>query len=153
MAEFQRVSALKQWVIGSLESDTGSEYLFGFDPEQGLMWLERPGHEYSSSDLIWKQAESYIRTSALMGNGPIELLPEYDEDEQSYTVPVAVSSNGDERPKTVTKSVMGTPSRDFLVPQPGDPRIVGDLSVEGEDYSEDDIAAQAAEFLMNLGEE
>lgn len=145
---FQQVSQLRNWIIGSLKSETGSEYLFGYDPELGLMWLERPGHEYSSSDQVWKEAEKYIRTSSLVAPA----VEEWKE-EQPPTAEVTMAST-DGRPKTVTKSVAGGVDSDL--PQPGDHRIVGDLEPAGPndvDYGDEDIAGQAAEFLKNLGEE
>lgn len=145
---FERVVAQKQWVIGSLESDTGSEYLFGYDPKQGLMWLERPGHEYASSDPVWVEAEGFIAERLGM----------------AAPVPAFVPQVEAERPETVTRSAVATPSptvtRSVAVdgwedpyPMEGDPRIVGDHSTSGVDYSDDDIAAQAEQFLQGLGEE
>lgn len=150
---FQRVSTLKQWMIGSIESDVGSEYLFGFDPAAGLMWLERAGVEYGPQDADWARADAFIRQSSLgvasVGDLMSEGAPPTDPEEQ-YVVQMASS---EERPRTVTKSVMGAPGiSDDSLPRTGDPRIVGDFSSDGTDYSEDDIAAQAAEFLLNLGE-
>lgn len=158
MTEFRKASAHKKWVIGSLESDTGSEYLFGFDPEKTLMWLERPGHKYTSSDKVWGEAEAYIRASALGGSGPVTITSEDPDTGEQYveeqaTVQVAAASS-DERPKRVTRSVMGSPEGfgDYGKIKPGDPRIVGDFSEDGVDYSDDNVAAQAAEFLANLGD-
>jgi hypothetical protein len=152
MAEFQRVSALKRWVIGSLVSDTGSEFLFGFDPAQGLMWLERPGHEYSSADPVWNQAEAYIRTSGVAVEDPT-----YSEREDHQAVLFEAASiqesSGEERPRTVTRSTTSVGIESGL-PVSEDPRIVEPLSDAGNmEASDEDIAVQAAQFLANLGEE
>lgn len=152
---FQRVTKFKSWVIGSIVSDTGSEYLFGFDPEKGLKWLERSGIEYSPLDEVWRDAENYIRNAGVMGqtitSAPSVDLSEISENyEEADMAVVMADSHSDERPKTVTRSVAG--DTDFAVAQPGDPRIVGDTS-PGRDVADDDIAAQATAFLQNLGEE
>lgn len=147
---FKRVTTTKTWVIGSLESDTGSEYLFGFDPTKGLVWLERSGVEYGPADDAWRHAETYLRrsTAGVESSAPVEQLGVEDD----YAIPVSVGALT-ERPKTVTRSVSGMVDYETTGPRPGDPRIVGDLSGEGMDLSEDDIAAQATQFLAALGEE
>lgn len=151
MSEFQRVSALRHWVIGSLVSDTGSEFLFGYDPDQGLMWLERYGHEYSSSDALWKQAEAFIAQS----QGQTGPQGHYGLDGLTGREPVSVSAGAP--PKTVTRtpvqvhqSVAGD-GWDDPYPMEGDPRIVGDMGSSGKDVPDEDIAAQAAQFLMEGG--
>lgn len=141
MANFQRVTTLSRWVLGSLVSETGSEYLFGYDPSQGLMWLERPGHKYSASDPVWKQAEQFI-SSREQGAQPPEAVPHVHEDR-----PRAVTRSA--APQQVQRSV----DDDWEDPYPmdGDPRVVGDMSTTGRDIPDDDIAQQAEQFLLQTG--
>ena len=159
MAKFQQVSKLKSMVIGSLSSDTGSEYLFGYDSRDGLMWMERTGVQYSPADPVWAEAEEYIRQVGIplapldtpLGEEPLGMA---DGPWENPRVEVATSASTD-RPKKVTKSVVGG-GGEFAPPRPGDHRIVGDLEPGSEgdvEYGDEDIASQASEFLRNLGEE
>lgn len=150
---FTKMTRMKSWVLGSLVSDTGSEYLFGFDPEAGLMWLERQGVEYHAEDPIWHEAEAHIRGGTLtvasvkqmMSEGVASTAPE-----DQYVVPERPSMAEEMgRPKTVTRSVaaageMGIASSGF--------ERVGDFG-EGQEFEDDEISAQAEMWLQTLEDE
>jgi hypothetical protein len=138
---FQRVSKTKTLIVGSLESETGSEFLFGYNPQKGLEWLERHGQQFTALDPEWREAESFIAKSSQPAPAPA--TPVHVE------TPEMVEAI---RPQTVSRSA-ASEGWDDPYPMEGDSRIVGDLSEDGIDVADDDIAAQAAQFLANLGEE
>ena len=151
---FTKVNRLKNWVIGSLVSETGSEYLFGFDPSDGLMWLERAGIEYSPLDPVWTEAEGTVRasmvTTASSMASPARLMEE-DVIEDQYVIPDVTDGVGE--PKKVHRSIaaydeMGLPAEYSYA----DDRIVGDFG-EGEEYDDEEISAQAEAYLRELEEE
>lgn len=127
-------------MLGSLVSDTGSEYLFGYDPTRGLMWLERPGHTYSASDPVWRQAEQFIAGSREQEPEP---APHVHPDRARAVTRSAV------QPQQVQRS--GDDEWEDPYPMDGDPRIVGDMSTTGRDIPDDDISYQAEQFLLQTG--
>jgi len=143
---FTRVNRLKEWVIGSLVSETGSEFLFGYDPADGLVWLERSGVEYGPSDKVWGEAERTLRGASVTGRNDVADELPGDPEDQYVIQEVSVASV--DRPKTVTRSVAG--GGEMGIPSSyGDERIVGDFGA-GEEYEDDEIAAQASAYLEAL---
>lgn len=124
---FQKLKKYTSWTIGSIVSDTGSEYLYGYDPTDGLMWLERSGVEYTPSDKVWKEAERFIQAGGA-------------EPEVSMPATLDVS---EQRP-TVHRSVASSIDADMGTPIHGE--VVGDIR-PGRDVSDDDIASFAERFL------
>jgi hypothetical protein len=145
---FQRVSKTKTLVVGSLESDTGSEFLFGYDPARGLKWLERHGKEYSAADPEWAEAEAFI----LGVTDPEAEAIEAPVEKESVSVGGSITRNAAPPQQQVHRSVAVEGWEDPY-PQEGDPRIVESPEGGGDlDVADDDIAAQAAQFLMGMGE-
>lgn len=141
---FQRVTKTTTLVVGSLESNTGSEFLFGWDPAIGLKWLERTGHEYGPGDSEWRAAEGFLRGADAPAAQPVPV---------EETVVAGAITRSVAQPQTVQRSVAADGWEDPY-PMEGDLRIVGDTSTSGRDVPDEDIAAQAAQFLMmDRGEE
>lgn len=167
---FTKVGTLSKWTIGSIVSDTGSEYSFGFNPsdEEGLLWLERSGVSYTPADSEWREARRFIRASLnLQGQeqapvnipqvqvvGPVideALVPQIPDGIMGVPPTPSVQvdhghSHGlsdDSRPKTVSRSASSSIAP-ILPPGSGDSRIVGDVSSGGTDIPDDAIAERAA---------
>lgn len=158
MGTFRKVTHLKTQIIGNVESDTGSEYLFGFDPEDGLQWLARSGVEYTPADKAWREADSYIRRS--LGHQQshqaeaVEEVSPRGEDSGPHTgvdalaafeeVGVPITGKKGTVSKTVsTDYSMGTPARGQQF------EAVGSMGA-GEEYDDDEIADNAAALFATL---
>lgn len=122
MTEFRRISKTSSFITGSIESETGSEYLFGYSADEGLMWLERKGKQYSASDGEWGRADAFLRSSlsSTVADGAGDAGFEVEE----------------QRPTSVRRSVA---SVDYDM---GIPTASG-----GRGIDDDDLAGRAMAFL------
>lgn len=132
---FINVTRTRTLITGALQTETGSEVLFGYRPNEGLEYLQGFGTDYDVSDPEWREAHLLLSrefdTHVPMG---------------SASRFFASAPTNDGPPRTVTRHVAGYDEDDSL-PLPGDPRVVGDLDSSGADINENDLAQRAAAFL------
>lgn len=136
MSEFRRISKTSSFVTGSLESETGSEYLFGFSEADGLMWLERKGLQYSASDKEWGKADAFLRSS---------LSSEFFDADGAGDEALEIEVQ--ERPTTIRRSSVAS---DYDMGSPLTPAMVG---MGSRSIDDDDLAGRAMQFLSgNINE-
>lgn len=134
MSEFRRISKTSSFVTGSLESETGSEYLFGYSDADGLMWLERKGKQYSASDKEWRKADAFLRSSLSSESIDVDGAGDVDE---AYEVE-------EQRPATVRRSAaveyeMGTPQLTSSM-----------VGMGSRNIDDDDLVGRAIAFLSDI---
>src|SRR4051812_41651911 len=109
---FRKLTNVSALITGSIESDTGSQYLFGYREDAGLQWLERTGIEYSPADPEWRLAEGFVEIQMSGAPAKTAKVPvasaqdDWDEDLESAAVQMGTPATSS-RPSRVTRSVAG----------------------------------------------